>query len=400
MKISQSAKKAILVGSLCSISYFAVYISRNILGAVTPQMIEAGFEEGYIGTLSSLYFIFYAVGQLINGAIGDKIKAKWMISIGLFGAGVANLVFTRVTPTPCLAVAVYALAGFSLSMIYGPMTKVVAENTEPLHATRVSLGYTFASFFGSPAAGFLASLFVWERVFDISSAVLVVMAVAVVASFSILEGRGVIKYGQYKTEKRGVQNIKVLLEHSFVKFSLISILTGVVRTAVVAWMTTYFVQYLGYTSEESSVIYTVTTLFISLSSFIAIFLYERLGCNMNLSVLLFFSVSAFLFALLYFVSVPVVNIVIMVLAIMANDCAASILWSRYCPSLRDTGMVSGATGFLDFLSYMAAAGASAVFGFAAENSFGWDKLILVWFALMLVGVIISLPYKRKSKAEN
>lgn len=40
--IGQNAKKAIYIGSLCSVSYLAVYIARNILGAVTPQMIEGG----------------------------------------------------------------------------------------------------------------------------------------------------------------------------------------------------------------------------------------------------------------------------------------------------------------------------------------------------------------------
>ena len=42
------------------------------------------------------------------------------------------------------------------------------------------------------------------------------------------------------------------------------------------------------------------------------------------------------------------DIAFLILAIMASNCAASMLWSRYCPSLRDTGMVSSATGFLDF----------------------------------------------------
>ena len=390
MKISENARRAIIIGGLCSISYFAVYISRNILSAVTPGMLQAGFEESYIGTLSAIYFIAYAVGQLINGMIGDKIKAKWMISIGLFGAGIANVAFVRVTPTPTLAIAVYALAGFALSMIYGPMTKLVAENTEPLHATRCSLGYTFASFFGSPSAGFLATFFEWGTVFDISSIILIVMAVTVIVSFSALEGRGVIKYGQYKPEARGAQSIKALLEHSFIKFSFISILTGVVRTSVVFWMPTYFNQHLGYTPEESTAIFTVATLFISLSSFIAIFIYERLGCNMNLSVLLFFIASVVFFAVLYFVKLPAFNVVVMVLAIIANNCAASILWSRYCPSLRDTGMVSGATGFLDFLSYMAASAANVIFANAAV-SIGWGNLVLVWCALMALGVIISLP---------
>ena len=86
MKISQNAKKAIMIGSLCSVSYFAVYIARNILGAVTPQMVEEGYSEAFIGRISSLYFVTYAVGQLINGAIGDRIKAKYMICIGLLGA--------------------------------------------------------------------------------------------------------------------------------------------------------------------------------------------------------------------------------------------------------------------------------------------------------------------------
>jgi len=73
-----------------------------------------------------------------------------------------------------------------------------------------------------------------------------------------------------------------------------------------------------------------------------------------------------------------------------------MLWSRYCPSLRDTGMVSSATGFLDFLSYMAAAAANLIFANAA-SAIGWGNLILVWLGLMIVGVVIMLPYDRLKK---
>ena len=85
---NKSVRNALYIGSLCSISYLAVYFARNVLGAVSPQMIATGeYSTEYIGSLSSMYFIFYAVGQLINGAIGDKIKAKYMISFGLIFAG-------------------------------------------------------------------------------------------------------------------------------------------------------------------------------------------------------------------------------------------------------------------------------------------------------------------------
>ena len=74
MKLSKNAKNAILIGTLCSVSYFAVYVARNTLGAVTPQMIGDGLSESYIGEISSLYFLFYAFGQLINGFIGERIR--------------------------------------------------------------------------------------------------------------------------------------------------------------------------------------------------------------------------------------------------------------------------------------------------------------------------------------
>lgn len=393
MKLSENARKAVYIGTLCSISYLAVYIARNILSAVTPQMVESGYTEEYIGGISSLYFIFYAVGQLINGAIGDKIKAKWMISMGLFGAAITNFVFSQITLFPNAAMIVYGLTGFFLSMIYGPMTKVVSENTEPIHATRCSLGYTFASFFGSPSAGLLASFLAWQSVFAVSSAALIGMSLVGFLFFTLFERRGIVKYGQYKPEKKGAKNIGILFKHKIVKFSFISILTGVVRTSVVFWLPTYIAQHLGFSAKASAGIFTAATLVISFTAFIAVFIYERLGHDINKTILLMFTSSAVFFTLTYFVTLPVLNIICIVLAIMSSNGAASMLWSRYCPSLRDTGMVSSATGFLDFLSYMAAAAANLIFANAA-TSIGWGNLILVWGALMVVGVVIALPYDK------
>ena len=398
MKISQRAKHAILIGTLCSVSYFAVYNARNILSAVTPQMIDGGYSESYIGTVASLYFVFYAFGQLINGAIGDRIKAKWMIAVGLLGAGVSNLVFSQVAANQTAAMAAYAMTGFFLSMIYGPMTKVVSENTDPIHATRCSLGYTFSSFIGTPSAGFLASLLVWQSVFAVSSALLVVMAVIAFVFFSVFEQRGIVKYGQYKTEKKGVGGVKVLLRHGIVKFSLISIITGIVRTSVVFWMPTYIKDCLGYPTQTATMIFSVATFVISFTTFVAIFVYERLGYDMHKTVLVMFSCSALFFALTYFVKIPELNIVFFVLAIMSSNGAGTMLYSRYCPSLRDTGMVSSATGFLDFLSYMAAAAANMIFANAVSD-IGWSNLLITWIAIVALGVVVALPYKRFQRQE-
>ncbi|MBR5446732.1 MAG: MFS transporter [Clostridia bacterium] len=393
LSLSPAARKAILIGCMCSISYLAVYVARNILGAVSPQMISGGaFTTESIGTLSSVYFITYAVGQLINGSIGDKIPAKYMISFGLVLAGVGNLCFPLCADLPFAGYAAYGASGFFLSMIYGPMTKVVAENTEPIYATRCSLGYTFASFFGSPSAGILAAFLTWQSVFVTSSAMLLLMGCICFLAFTVFERRGIIVYGKYTRRRTGsasrTEGIRILLRHRIVKFTLISILTGVVRTTVVFWLPTYLAQHLGFAEDTAALLFTAATFVISMTAFVAVFLYERLGRNMDLTIRIAFISSSAGFLMVFLWKNPALNIAFLIFAIMSSNIAASMLWSRYCPSLRDTGMVSSATGFLDFMSYMAAAASSRLFASAA-HTIGWSGLILVWLVLMLAGMAVS-----------
>ena len=394
MKLSQNAKNALYIGLLCSTAYLAVYFVRNLLSAVSPQMIADGsYSTEDIGSISSIYFICYALGQLFNGALGDKIKAKYMISAGLLLAGVANVLFVSFTPTPILAKIAYGAAGVFLAMIYGPLTKVVSENTDPIYTTRCCLGYTFASFFGSPLAGVAAAVLAWQGVFFVGSGFLVFMAFVCFGVFAVFEKKGIVKYGVYKKKEKAKGNIKILFEREIVKFSFIAIITGVVRTAVVFWLPTYTSQYLGFTPQDAAKIFTVMTFIISLTPFIIVFIFESfLKRNMSLTILLSFTFSTIAFVAVFFVKTPYLNLVCLVLAVMGSNGASSMLWSKYCPSLRDTGMVSSATGFLDFLSYMAAAFSSSVFANAVAT-IGWGNLILVWFGLVAFGLLVALPWR-------
>ena len=390
-----SIKKAISLGTLCSVSYLAVYFARNVLGAVSPQMIENGYTETYLGTLSSAYFGFYAIGQLINGIIGDKIKAKYMMSIGLFMAGAANLAFLGISEaSKTAALIVYGMMGFFLSMIYAPMTKIVSENVEPVYATRCSLGYSLASFLGSPFAGFASALMIWQNLFRLSSVCLGSMAVIFFLICTVMEKKGMVKYGQYKPKETRGGNIMILIKRNIIKFALVAIVTGTVRTSVVFWLPTYISRHLGFHADTAVTIFAVATFAISATPFVSVFLYERLKRNMYLTMFIFFVSAALSFAAAFFINAPIFNIIFMILAIISSNGADTMMWSRYCPSLYDTGMVSTATGFLDFISYAAAAAANIIFA-NAVLSIGWGKLILIWCGMMVFGVIISMPKRLK-----
>ncbi len=391
-ELSKKTRNVLTLGTLCCIAYLSVYVARNVLSTVSPQMTKEGiFDKEFVGTLSSVFFIAYAVGQLINGVIGDRIKARYMMSFGLLLSGITNYVFSFVTATPKLSCTVYALCGFYLSMIYAPMTKVIADSMEPIHAVRCGISHTFAMFFGSPLAGLLAAFFVWRGVFAVSSAILMLMAVLCFVLFAIFEKKGIIKHVRIEPTEKGSGNIKLLIKRQIVKFAFVAMITGIIRTTVIFWLPTYIEEYLEFPEKEALFIFSAATMILSVSAFVSLFVFEKFKRNINKSVLFFFSVSSCMFALVYLIKQPVFNIIFIVLAIMSSHGAASILWSMYCPSLKDTGMVSGATGFLDFLSYISAAVSSVIFANAVD-SIGWGNLILVWFGLLVFGVIIALPY--------
>ncbi len=397
----EKVRNALLLGILCSVSYLAVYIARNILGSITPQLVNsAAFSQEVIGNISSAFFIAYAVGQLLNGIIGDKINARNMISLGLLFAGITNILFPYVKGELSVTV-IYAMTGFFLSMIYAPMTKVVAENTEPIYAVRCSLGYTFASFFGSPMAGLLATVMVWQSVFLVSSLALILMAVVCFVSFIVLENKKIVVYGKYSVKKGEKKKgaVKELIKRDIISFTVVSIITGVIRTTVIFWMPTYFNQYLGFSEELSTSVYSMSTLVICVSTFVAIFIYEKLHRSMSRSMFYMFLVSTLSFVGMFFLHIPILNVVLMILGIFASNCATTILWSVYCNTLKDTGVVSSATGFLDFVSYMAAAASSTLFA-NSVNTIGWGNLILVWATLMAIGVLTSIHLLIKDRRKD
>ena len=398
MKIfkSRDVKNAFFIGALSTVVYLACYFAKNILSVVSPQMVaEAGVSVEFIGTLSTANMLFYAGGQLINGIIGDKVKAKYLVGGGLVLSGVCNLVI-GVIHAPFVMLAAYSISGFFLSTLYAPLVKMIAENTHPSHAEKCCLGLTFASFCGVPIAGIAAFVFNWENVFLACGVTLVLIGIVFFCSALSMEQKEIITYRVIEKQKKKGGSFKVLIENEIIKFTLVAVLTGVVRTSVTFWIPTYLSQYLGFSTGVAATVYTVMTCVQSISPYVTnIVVYEYiLKRNMNRMLIVMFGVSGACFALMFAVQSPFVNIVFLTLAVMSANGASNTLWNVYCPSLHHTGMVSTATGYLDFMSYLAAGIANLLFA-NAINQIGWGSLILVWGALMLAGVVVSVPWQSR-----
>lgn len=140
----------------------------------------------------------------------------------------------------------YCSISTTISMIFGPMTKVVAENIDILYVPRCSLGYEFAALIASPATGMLAAFMVWHSVFVTSSVILIIMGLICILAFTLFEKKGMVQFSQYTPPVKKGGELKFLIKHRIIRFTFISIITGVVRTTVVFWLPTYISQNLAF----------------------------------------------------------------------------------------------------------------------------------------------------------
>ena len=187
---NKQVKHVLMIGMISSFSYWACYFARNILSVMSPQIVKtSSITVEFIGTLSTANMLSYAVGQLVNGMIGDRVKAKYLVSGGLTLAGIC-IAIVGLSGNPMIMIIAYSMMGFFLSMLYAPLIRLIAENTQPSHAVRCCLGLSFASLLGAPTAGAVALFFNWKVAF-----VLCGMTMAIVGSIFFVFVFGLEKKG-------------------------------------------------------------------------------------------------------------------------------------------------------------------------------------------------------------
>jgi len=78
------------------ITYASFYIGRvNFSVALPGIMAEFGWTKADVGAIGTALFWAYAIGQFINGQLGDKFGSRVIITVGLTVSALMNLSFGR-----------------------------------------------------------------------------------------------------------------------------------------------------------------------------------------------------------------------------------------------------------------------------------------------------------------
>lgn len=386
--MEKKVQSAWRIGSLCIATYLASYVTRNILSVSTPEMIkEAFFTKEYTGLLSSVCFIFYAVGQLINGFIGDTVHPKYMIIMGLGVSSISTFAIP-LFDNRIIHFTAFALIGFGLSMLRGPLMKVISENTAATHARMICTLFSMASFAGPFIASLLSIAFEWRTVFTVTGIISVFITVASVAVISLLEKRGEIKFTPKK--EKGVLNsiLSVFKLEDFFFYMFISAIGEIAGSSITFWIPTYTTEHLGFSGDAASTIYSVVSLTNLFTPFITLVIYEKFIRNGVKLALVMYVLSAVFFIAVRFTAAPLVNVIMLIIAKMAAAAASSIVWSAYIPGLARSGKVSSANGVIDAAGYAMASLANVIFS-GSVSRLGWGGIVNMWYIIMLIGAAAS-----------
>lgn len=234
-------QRQVLLGVV--IAYSAAYLNRLNLSAALGSLMDAfGVSAAAAGMLQTAFAAVYAAGQLINGAVVDRISPVRHILLGIVGTGVCNLLMGLTGSYPLFMV-LCMLNGAFQSMLWTPIVCLLALcfHTDEERG-KANFVCSFTIVFGHLGAwaisGALIEAVGWRLSFIVPAALMIPVALAVLFLLKGIHGAGTGRVQQGPEEGRKPARVPALQAFAQTGFGFIlvsCVLSGFVRDGIVTW---------------------------------------------------------------------------------------------------------------------------------------------------------------------
>jgi len=164
------------------ITYASFYLCRvNISIAMPKIMEEFGLTKSSMGLVLSSLFLLYAIGQFVNGQLGDKLNSRRIITLGLLFSAVLNVVFGFSAGILGLMIVLWGLNGYFQAMGWGPTVKAMANwfpsNVRGKISGRLGTSYIIGGALSWFLAGSIMKYLNWRFTFWLPSVFCIFIAI-------------------------------------------------------------------------------------------------------------------------------------------------------------------------------------------------------------------------------
>lgn len=404
MKVVTDTRMLRFMFILCWVAYFASYIGRLNYSSAMAEMTKTGvLSLTFAGSISMVYFFAYGAGQFINGWLGDKVPPKIMIFIGLFGAGICNLLFGLVQ-IPIVMAVLWGLNGFCQSMIWPPVVRIFSQMLEESKRNRFCVNICSSIPVGTLVAYLLSASMVgainWNAAFW--SAAIVLCAVAVlwyfgfsrverfaqangtVASLEIVGGQASQNGRENKSESKPLK-LWVMVSQMGLWCVLIPVMiNGVLKDGMTAWVPTFIGDRFQAAAVVSILVTTVLPVVNLIGAYSAGWLNKRIPNIMKCGGVFFTFATLMLVILWLFGSYSMILSIIMLALVTSSMLAVNTLLISFIPmQFGRFGKASSVSGFLNGTAYLGAAVSSFTIGMVVDG-FGWSVTIFGWVVIAAI----------------
>ena len=372
----QKNKSFFIVPALAWIIYVFAYMGRMNLSITIPYLqSEFGYSKAAIGFLASGFFCTYAVGQLINGMLGDRIPVKYFVSLGLIVAGISNIVFGIVHTFPVLFLA-WSANGYFQSMLWGPLLRTISESVPQNKLYRatflMSTSPTIGRLLSYVFTGRLA-VWKWEAAFLLPGTLLIMAAGVWYCAIPMAIPAKQMPVKQART--RGKELINFFINSKIYLMILLGVLIGVIREGLTFWGPVFFIESYSLKMEKMLFIMSFVPLVNLLFIITAGILIKKYLKNEKAAILMFLLIALLPILLIWRAHNMVFPLIVISFYVLtASISTVNNQMTSYLPfGFAKYGKVSAAAGIIDSSFYLGATIAGPLIGITAE-SFGWNGI--------------------------
>jgi OPA family sugar phosphate sensor protein UhpC-like MFS transporter len=164
-------------------AYASYYLCRVNFAVAQPAILKEfpDWTSTQIGSIPSTYAAVYAVGQIVNGTLGQRYGTRRMMTGALLVAALTNFLFAFVSSFNAMRL-LWAINAWGQSAGWSLMVGTISNwNTSARRGTiigRLSTCYTVGNVLSWILAGILCDAVGWRAAFLVPSLLLVPMAIA------------------------------------------------------------------------------------------------------------------------------------------------------------------------------------------------------------------------------
>jgi len=406
------------------LAYAGFYLCRKTIAVAQPEfMKQFNWNESDVGIILSGYLTAYAIGQFVNGALGDKFGTRRMLAIGFGTTILMNLLF-GFSYTILFMFALWTINGYAQSNGWPSVVKGMSNWFSVRERGKVmgpwGTCYTVGDVVGTGLAAFVVGHVAtktiqhaggdpvtyadWRWIFWVSAIVLTVIAGIVFILFrnrpqdvglpDIAVYHNQITFNASDPPKPNSvwTNTKYVLSRGpvwILGFTYFGI--KFIRYLFMFWIVTYLARERGFATESAGYISTLFAMVGILGTFVASYLSDAWFKSRRapISVIMLLGLTASLF---FFLKAPnsLIPVAIGLVGFMTYgpDFVVSAV------AVMDFGSREGASTAAGFVNGMGSIGAAimpVIVGWVA-TSFGWGSVfyLLIAFSLLCAALMATL----------